>query len=446
MIAKITTGKSFRGTLDYLMNEKKNQAKKESEKNQQVTEEKFAPEFGREVETESAAPYGEGKRHRIIGGNMSGQTPTELAREFDAIREQRPDISTPVHHVSISAKEGEKITIEQWQKIAAKYTDLMGFSNSAYVVVQHRDAERNDQLRDHIHILTSRVDVAGKVVSEWQSKRRAEDVLREVEIEYDLVRVPSSQETIRAAPTRGEMERFNRTGDLSVKMRLQGHIDCALENRPTATEFIEKLNRVGVEVIPNLQSTDRMSGISFRLENELMKGSNLGRGYSWQGLQKRALEYDPARDLPALQEAHRRASVERSDERSFVPPAELSSIEAPQQPGELAERHRFETNPLAQFENPMQVYQQVGQAIVDGYSQQLQRAAGLEPGRDSFEVIEQLNRAAGVRHAEPSLEQFHPQGESLTRAEEQPLTSAVEPVAAHEAEEQAIENDFDLSL
>jgi len=381
-------------------------------------------------------------RHRVIGGNMSGQTPRELAQEFGAFREQRPDIAKPVHHASLSAAEGEKLPIEQWNEIAEKYVDKMGFGNSPYIVIQHLDTDY-----DHIHIVTSRIDTNSKIVADFQSKMRAERVMREVEREYDLERVPSSHETIRAAPTRGEIERFKRTGDLSAKMRLQGHIDCALENRLTATEFIEKLSRVGVEVIPNLQRTDRVSGISFRLEYELMKGSNLGRGYSWQGLQKRGLEYDPVGDLPALQEAHWRASVERSDELTFIPPtAELNFIEAPQQTGELARWHRFETNPLIQAENATQVYQQPGQAIVDGYTEQLHRAAGLEPGRDSFEVIEQLNRAAGVKRAEPSPGQSPPQGESRTLAEEPHLTLAVEPVAAHEGQEQAIENDFDLSL
>ena len=45
----------------------------------------------RELLTGEKASSGErAMRHRVIGGNMSGQSPRELAREFGVFREQRP--------------------------------------------------------------------------------------------------------------------------------------------------------------------------------------------------------------------------------------------------------------------------------------------------------------------------------------------------------------------
>jgi hypothetical protein len=35
-----------------------------------------------------------------------------------------------------------------------------------------------------------------------------------------------------AAPKRGEIEMFNRTGQLSAKMALQGHVEVALKDTP----------------------------------------------------------------------------------------------------------------------------------------------------------------------------------------------------------------------
>lgn len=354
MIAKITSGGGFRGVLDYLMNQKKQQ--KESEKSLEKaasrtpeTVSEMTPEHEgmqrinatkvrkQAVEKEPSGELRRGQkaaerigldgelsgrehsnlaeraaRHRVIGGNMSGQTPRELAQEFGAFQEQRPDIQKPVHHASLSAAKNEKLPIEKWNQIAEKYVEKMGFGNSPYIVIQHLDTEH-----DHIHIVTSRIDTNGKIVSDFQSKTRAEKIMREVELEHDLQRVMPSREIERRAPTRGELEELSRTGERSAKMRLQDTIDRALRNQPDVAGFISQLDKTGVKINPNLQSTDRVSGVSFEHDGEVLKGSNLGRGYSWQGLQKRGLNYDQQRDLVLLKEAkvkYLEAQLERQQE------------------------------------------------------------------------------------------------------------------------------------
>jgi Cu2+-containing amine oxidase len=253
MIGKITGGASFGGALEYLTQPKERGREQKEAQEKRESLKATAPETG-----EHAPPYAEGARHRVIGGNLSGQSREEMAQEFEAIRKQRPDIKKPVHHVSLSAGEQDRVTIRQWQEIAAKYVEGMGFKDAPYVVIQHRDGKTN-----HIHILTSRVDVRGKVVSEWQSKGRAEKLLREIEREYGLEQVKSSRDVERAAPKRGEIERFNRTGELSTRMSLQSHVELALRNEPTVTEFVDRLHLSGVEAIPYMQKSGRVSGISF---------------------------------------------------------------------------------------------------------------------------------------------------------------------------------------
>lgn len=254
-----------------------------------------------------------------------------------AIRQQRPDISKPVHHASLSAAPGEKLTIEQWRGIAEKYIEGMGFGKAPYVVVQHRDTDL-----DHIHIVASRVDLEGKVVSEWRNKRRSEKIMREIEREYGLQQVAPSRAVQRAAPKRGEIEMFNQTGKLSSKMTMQASVERALKDSPTVTEFIERLEKVGVSVIPHLQSTGRVSGISFRQDGELMKGSNLGRGFSWAGLQKRGQDYDSERDREAIEGAWKRGNADRSDEPAFAPESQRSHLrETLQTIGEATGRSRW---------------------------------------------------------------------------------------------------------
>jgi hypothetical protein len=42
---------------------------------------------------------------------VSGKTPRELEREFGLVEELRPGVKKPVHHVSISAAESDRITV-----------------------------------------------------------------------------------------------------------------------------------------------------------------------------------------------------------------------------------------------------------------------------------------------------------------------------------------------
>lgn len=395
MIAKITKGAGFRGALDYLMKGKSERGAGKGEGRQKLPA--TAPEG-------DAPAYERGERHRHIGGNMSGQTPKELAAEFGAIRRQRPSISKPVHHVSLSAAPGERLTVEQWRGVAEKYVEGMGFGNAPYAIFQHRDTEI-----DHVHILTSRVDVYGQVVSDSHDRPRAERIMREVEREYGLQPVASSREVDRAAPKRGETEEFNRTGRLSAKMSMQGKVERALKGEPTVTEFIGRLGKAGVEALPYIQSTGRVSGISFRQEGELMKGSDLGHGFSWGGLQKRGLDYDAERDREVVVDAWKSANSDRVANLPTSPSAPTTN-RAPgtlQELGDSVSRYLMDqANPIKRIEAQLHSFERLGEGIADGYRaagellrpkgiEALQQAAGMEGYRDEREALERLTHAAG---------------------------------------------------
>lgn len=511
MIAKVTSGGSFGGALNYLLNPKHKEQERAQERAQERRQERrpeaerapqpeaktreemtpkkeaqrAAPEAGergqKQTETQGretrpehardlADEYEPGQRHRVIGGNMSGQNPRELSREFGLVRELRPDIEKPVHHVSISAGEHDRLSVEQWQEIADTYIQKMGFQNSPHVVIQHRGTKR-----DHIHILTSRIDFDGKVISEWQSKQRAEKVMREVEQKYDLERLPMSREVTRAAPSRGELEVYERTGRMSAKLSLQGHVERALKDGPTATEFIEKLQRVGVETIPNLQSTGRVSGVSFRQGEELMKGSDLGRGFSWGALQKRGLDYEQERDRPAMEAAKLRAETGREPEQIITPPAptpepERTFTDTLTDLARAGVRYELnQLNPLREIQSQIHMIEQAGRGAVALYdatktlltrqdgverlqeaagldpggrdaAERLNQAAGLEPSKDGRDALERLNTAAGVERPDPSITP------DLTPDRTPGATPALEPVVEREAQEQVIEHALELLL
>ena len=64
----------------------------------------------------------------LIGGNMTGRTPKELAAEFDLSKAIRPDIKRPVWHNSLRLPINEKVDKETWSRIGDRYMEKMGFS------------------------------------------------------------------------------------------------------------------------------------------------------------------------------------------------------------------------------------------------------------------------------------------------------------------------------
>lgn len=286
MIAKLVKGRGFRGALEY-----------------DITKE----------------------GGRIISSNMAGKNPRELAAEFGEIRKLRPNLGKAVLHVSLSAAPGEKLTDEQWREIGQRYLRGMGFTDNQFIITRHTDTEH-----EHIHILANRITHAGEVVSDGQDYKRQETIMREIERDYGLQRVAPSIEAERKAPTKGEIERAMRTGQPSTRDQLQKLCDGAAKDCRSFTEYVERLEDVGVEVVPVAQLNGaKLSGLSYRLDGVTMKGSDLGKGYTAAGIQKRGITYEQNRDLAAVERCRKREA-----HRAFgEPDRELEAGQAPERGG-----------------------------------------------------------------------------------------------------------------
>jgi len=189
----------------------------------------------------------------------------------------------------------------------------MGFENSQYVLVRHRDAEH-----DHCHIIANRIDMNGQVVSDSRDYARSAQVCKELEQKYSLVQAARRpHEADQKAMTKGQGKELERTGQAPVMTRLQEMIKEASRDRPDMSRFIGRLEESGVNVRCNVQSTGRIAGISYELDGVAIKGSQLGKAYSWDGLQKQhGVTYEQSRDLASCRAATERGrthTTERPD-------------------------------------------------------------------------------------------------------------------------------------
>jgi hypothetical protein len=219
------------------------------------------------------------------------------AEIMDAMSE-RPEIKKPVFHAILSVPAGDEVTPQKWQEIASEYTERMGFGAAPYVAVAHHDTEHH-----HIHIVASRVDVTGKLVSDSFEKYRSQEIARDLEIKHGLTRVPSSWEVPERAPTRGEYHELERTGQQSVRGHLKEAIGQELERHERAPELAEALARRDIKLVPKVtQNGGKVVGVYFEHEGRRIPGSKVSRDYSWPKL-SRQLGYDHQRDFSRLSRA-----------------------------------------------------------------------------------------------------------------------------------------------
>lgn len=241
-------------------------------------------------------------RGRVVGGNLSALDEQSLAKEFGISRRLRPDVEKPVWHNSLRLPKGEKLPDGQWEKIGDDYMERMGFSDTHQrVYIMHDDEDGQ-----HIHIIASRIGLNGTLYLGKNENLKSTKIIQRLEKVYDLMitKGPEYQDgkilmPDQKRPTDGELGQWERTGDQPPRYKLIELIDKALEDKPTAVQFVERLQAAGVTVKANM-GKEKLNGFSFEIEGVPFKGSQLGNQYKGQSLFERGMTYEQGRDHEAL--------------------------------------------------------------------------------------------------------------------------------------------------
>lgn len=270
MIGNLKKGRSLRGLLDYLLDQRDQKGE-------------LRP------------------RVKIIASSFAGTTARQIAREFAALRALRPALSVAVVHEMLRLPPtAQEPTDEQWSDIAKYWCEEMGFQ--AWVAVAHGDG--------HIHIAACRIRIDGSVVSDSQDWTHSERIVREIEERFGLDAVEPSHLLAgdrdwvkQKAPSQAQIIMGNKLGAALPTDILATIIDRAVERKGSVTELVEALENAGIDVRANIATTGKVSGLAYRVGTILVTAKALGRSYSWANLIKRGLSFDNDRDLPALLDA-----------------------------------------------------------------------------------------------------------------------------------------------
>tara|TARA_R110002050_G_scaffold70899_4_gene152703 strand:- start:28068 stop:28985 length:918 start_codon:yes stop_codon:yes gene_type:complete len=146
MMAKIVKGQGFRGVVNYVLDQSK----------------------GAEILDS------EGVRLKNAGS---------IIDSFAFQSEMNPRIKKSVGHISLdfSAQDMRKLSNRLMVKISQEYMNLMGISNTQYILCRHFDKEH-----PHVHLVFNRVDNEGKTISDRNDRYRSGKICKELTQKHGL--------------------------------------------------------------------------------------------------------------------------------------------------------------------------------------------------------------------------------------------------------------------
>ena len=110
----------------------------------------------------------------------------KVLRDMQALIPEKCRTKKTVFHCSLNPHPDEKLSDEQLTQIAKEYMEALGYGKQPYIVFKH-----NDIAREHIHIVSLRVDSEGKKINDKFEKRRSKQITDTLERKYNLI--PSSK-------------------------------------------------------------------------------------------------------------------------------------------------------------------------------------------------------------------------------------------------------------
>lgn len=100
---------------------------------------------------------------------------------FEPFLQANRRTTNTVFHVSLNPSPEDRLTDEQLGEIAREYMERMGYGEQPYIVFKHRDIAR-----EHLHIVSLRIDREGRKLPHDFEARRSVEITRDLEQKYGL--------------------------------------------------------------------------------------------------------------------------------------------------------------------------------------------------------------------------------------------------------------------
>lgn len=190
MIAYIIGGSGFGGCVDYVTRRKlEEKLYREQSKGQKADERKYESNKGEDIIDHLSKDW---KLISSSGDIRIYEGRKAMADDIARPSRQRKPIKDPVGHISLDFHPGDapKMTDELMTEVAQDYMRQMGLTNTPYIVVRHYD-----KAHPHCHIVFSRVDYDGKILTQTTNFKKNERVCKALNLKHRLMQGKSKLNT-----------------------------------------------------------------------------------------------------------------------------------------------------------------------------------------------------------------------------------------------------------
>lgn len=211
----------------------------------------------------------------------------KVLRDMQALIPEKCRTKKTVFHCSLNPHPDEKLSDETLSQIAKEYMEALGYGKQPYIVFKH-----NDIAREHIHIVSLRVDSKGRKINDKFEGRRSKKITDILEKKYNLI--PSSKVSEKAVTETPKVDIGKRSTKEQVasvlRMVLKHYRFCSLGElnailsaynlavEEVKTEFRGK-KYDGLVYVPTDDKGDKVS--------TPIHASDIGRGVGYTAVQNR---------------------------------------------------------------------------------------------------------------------------------------------------------------
>lgn len=276
MIAKISSSENLAGALGY--------------------------NFKKVVSGDASVLLAEG----LYANPEGGYTMEEVLSDMQAAIPKKCRTKNVVFHCSLNPHPDEKLSDEQLTQIAQEYMQALGYGEQPYIVFKHNDIER-----EHIHIVSLRVNSAGEKINDKFENRRSKRITDHLERKYGLIpSTPSKEQKTNSPASQENLTSDNIRSEIAQTLRgvLEHYHFCSLG------EFKAILGayQLTIEEVKNTYQGREYNGLVYAPTDEAgnklcppLHASKIGRGVGYTALQSK-MRQSKQRIKPFLPEIRQR--------------------------------------------------------------------------------------------------------------------------------------------
>ena len=215
-----------------------------------------------------------------------GYTMEEVLSDMQAAIPKKCRTKNVVFHCSLNPHPDEKLSDEQLTQIAQEYMQALGYGEQPYIVFKHNDIER-----EHIHIVSFRVNSAGEKINDKFENRRSKRITDLLERKYGLIpSTPTKEQRTNAPASQEHLPLDNIRSEIAQTLRgvLTHYHFCSLG------EFKAILGayQLTAEEVKNTYRKREYNGLVYAPTDETgnklcppLPASKIGRGVGYTALQ-----------------------------------------------------------------------------------------------------------------------------------------------------------------